>query len=81
MNTWRDNPFIEGKKYKVIKDFHQSQSIFKAGEILIYVNSEYSHYDNSTIFFFKAKGDHPKTWWLHDDEPIEEYKKLFLEIE
>jgi hypothetical protein len=81
MNTWRDSPLTEGKKYRVLKDFRQPQSIFKADEVLKYENAEYSRYDNSTMFFFKAKGGHQKTWWLHDDEPVEKYKDLFVEVE
>ncbi len=70
MKTWREDiALIEGKEYKVRKDFKTQTDIFTNGEILVFTGNDYSHYNSSTALRFKNKATgEGKSWFLHDDE-------------
>ncbi len=68
--TWRDDiALVEGKGYRVLKDFTTQTDVFKKGEVLIFTGSDYSRYHSSTAFRFtnKETGE-GKSWFLQDDE-------------
>ncbi len=68
--TWRDDiKLVEGKEYRVRKDFKTQTDTFVKDEVLMFTGSDYSRYHSSTALRFdnKATGE-GKSWFLHDDE-------------
>lgn len=69
--TWRDDiGLVEGKEYRVRKDFTTQTDTFVKGEVLVFTGSDYSRYHSSTALRFdnKVTGE-GKSWFLTDDEP------------
>lgn len=70
--TWREDiSLVEGKEYKVQKDFKTTTDVFTSGEILIFTGCDYSRYDSSTALRFtnKTSGE-GKSYFLQDDQPF-----------
>ena len=52
----------------------------RLGEILYFIGSHYSAYDETSAYGFRAE-DGSEVWWsLHDDEPAEKWKGVFLPL-
>ncbi|MCI4590604.1 hypothetical protein MOK15_10915 [Sphingobium sp. BYY-5] len=50
---------------------------FRAGQILRLRKVHYSRYDSCHIYQFEAEFG-AKSYWLHDDEPLESLKEVFV---
>lgn len=70
--TWREDiSLVEGKEYKVQKNFKTTTDAFTKGEILIFTGSDYSRYDSSTALRFTSKtSGEGKSFFLQDDQPF-----------
>ncbi len=76
--SWRPSPFIVGQPYRVKKHFTSGNSTFIEGEILLYKQEYYSHYDSSAVYQFQKKElGESKEWWLHDNENLETWNDHF----
>ncbi|MFL5328955.1 MAG: hypothetical protein ACJ8C4_08555 [Gemmataceae bacterium] len=51
------------------------------GEIVTYQQCGYSHYDSTSIYAFTNEYGVERSWWLHDDEPLEKWRDVFATIE
>lgn len=71
------SPFKQGAAYRVRKAFHQSGTVFHAGEVLTNLSSLWSHYDSATRFGFRDDLGNRRQWWLGDDDSRELPKELF----
>jgi len=71
VSTWRKHRFEPGKKYRVARDIRtEDNSVFHSGEIVEFVDAQYSRYDGSTAFWFTSVDtQEPKNWFLKDDAP------------
>ena len=79
--SWRQSPFVSGRKYRVRRDFKSLRDNFRTGEILTYAHDSYSRYDNYTGYFFSQAGtDNLRVWDVHDDGFLGFWKTLFEEV-
>jgi hypothetical protein len=80
--TWRGSPFRVGGRYvttKSVRSFPADESLCE-GEIVVYQGSGYGRYDSSSIYAFTSESGQERSWWLHDDEPMEQWLSLFAEL-
>ncbi len=75
--TWRKDPFIPGRYYRVRTSFVAYRDSFKEGEILLYAKNGYSIYDSMSGFFFIDSTGQYRSWDLADGEPLEPWNVLF----
>lgn len=81
LRSWRQSPFIVGRRYQVRRDFTALRDRFHAGEILTFHSDAYSRYDNYTGYFFSQPGAQPlRVWDIHDDEQLDSWHELFAEM-
>lgn len=73
--------FTPGARYRSKQSFMSGASTFELNETLIFEREGYSRYDNSYVYEFRSEtqGD-LKSWWLHEDKPVEEWHQLFEAI-
>lgn len=71
--SWRDCPFLPGRKYRVIESFSAMRAQFIAGEILTFERQAYSIYDSCTGYFFRNHNDQIYSLDVYDDADIEPY--------
>lgn len=50
---------------------------FEVGEKFTLRTVGYSHYDNSYVYSFEGEDKVQKSYWLHDDEPLERLTSTF----
>jgi len=68
----------EGCTFRVLTDARSfPPPNFKAGEELTLRSIEYSRYDCSHVYTFEGDGGVQKSYWLHDDEPLERLTSVF----
>lgn len=73
--------FKKGALYRAKVTFVSGPSEFSEGEVLAFEGDSYSHYDNSSVFQFRNVATKElKGWWLHDEEPVEKWKRFFSEV-
>ena len=80
--TWRGSPFRVGARYMMTKSVRSSladESLCE-GEIVVYQGSGYSRYDSLSIYAFISESGQERSWFLHDDEPMEDWPSLFAEL-
>ena len=75
--TWRTDPFLAGRYYRVRKSFKAFRDSFQEGEILLYKKNAYSIYDSMSGFLFTDVQNIYRSWDLADGEPIEPWSALF----
>ena len=81
MSTWRGSPFVPGAEYRVVGPGRNwsgngSGGDLVAGQVLRYVDANYSRYDECSAYVF-ADGDGRVFWWaLHDEEPVETWREI-----
>lgn len=76
-----EDPFKPGVAYRVRRDFAALRDRFSAGEILVYVGSEWSRYDGITCYLFRLDGCGDMRWWdVRDEDDLDIRKELFEEI-
>ncbi len=81
--TWKGTPFEIGRRYRVLKaasSLPPEQSL-APGEVVTYQQCGYSRYDSTSIFAFTNEEGVERSWWLHDDEPLENLRDVFAAIE
>ena len=81
--TWRGTPFEIGQRYRVLKaasSLPPEQSLVP-GEVVTYQQCGYSRYDSTSIYAFTNEHGVERSWWLHDDEPLENWRGVFAAIE
>ena len=69
----------EGATYRVMRDALSLPTgvHFKVGEVVRLRHVGYSHYDNSHAYTFEDQDGAEKSYWLHDDEPLERLTDTF----
>ncbi|WP_250464857.1 hypothetical protein, partial [Microbulbifer litoralis] len=70
-STWREHPFLIGKRYVAKTDLPSFNTIdIKAGHIYELREICHSHYDGASVFTFQCiKTDKLANWWWFDSEP------------
>jgi hypothetical protein len=71
----RKEIFKPGGRYRVREGVEDSR--FASGDVLIFEDTAYSHYDNTHFYRFTIEGNGKTTWTLHDDEPCDGWKRFF----
>lgn len=68
-----------GGTYRVLREAQSFPSgpDFKVGEVVRLRHIGYSHYDNSHVYTFETEDGGQKSYWLHDDEPLEQLTSTF----
>ncbi|MFB2560170.1 hypothetical protein ACEWB4_13845 [Sphingobium sp. sgz301303] len=68
-----------GASYRVLRAVavSTSQIPFQVGEIVKFRRVDYSRYDGCHIYHFDTDTG-VKSYWLHDDEPLESLIEAFL---
>lgn len=69
----------EGGKFRVLRDAPgvPDGPPFKLGEKVTLRTVGYSHYDSSHVYAFEGEDRVHKSYWLHDDEPLERLTSTF----
>lgn len=85
MRTWRIVPFTVGAQYRVLAigetwAWNGHGREMRLGEILRFVGSYYSTYDECSAYVFRAEDGGEVLWSLRDDEPMEKWKEVFLPL-
>lgn len=70
--------FEAGHRYKVTKAFASGATSFVESEVLTFESDGYSPYDSSFAYQFRDQSGATKTWWLHEDQPIDTWKQHFV---
>lgn len=86
MSTWRGSPFSNEVEYRVISpgdtwSWNGFGSDFQVGQVLRFVDSNYSHYDNCSAYIFRDAIGNQFWWALKDDDPLEKWREVFEPIE
>lgn len=81
----RTTLFTVGGQYRVIGEgqtwsWNGHGREMKLGEVLIFTGCAYSTYDETSAYIFRSE-DGSEVWWaLHDNEPVESRKDIFLKL-
>jgi hypothetical protein len=79
--SWRGSPFQVGHRYKALLAARTwDPEGLVAGEEVVYQRSGYSRYDNCSIYCFVNDTGALRTWWLHDDEPLDSWRQVFTAV-
>lgn len=70
--------FEPGHEYRVKANFVSGTTSFFENEILTFERDGYSPYDSSFAYEFRDRSGAVKTWWLHEDRPIDTWKQHFV---
>jgi len=70
--------FEVGRRYRVGQTFASGASTFLENEILTFESDAYSPYDSSFAYQFRDQAGAVKTWWLHEDRPIDTWRQHFV---
>jgi len=75
----RRTALVEGATYRVMREAESRPdgAPFKIGEAVRLRQIVYSHYDNSHVYTFEEQGEAERSYWLHDDEPLERLTETF----
>jgi hypothetical protein len=76
----RKKRFVVGVRYRVLEEFRQGNGEFIKGETLRFERVEWSRYDGSHIYIFRAADGSLKSWWLSDDHEISGAKRRFKRL-
>ena len=75
--TWRGSPFVQGHRYRVLKEGPSYDGHLSPGEVLGYFGAYYGIYDGVSVYAFKNDQGQERTWMLRDDEPLESWNRVF----
>ena len=50
------NPFVVGRRYRVVREIEALRDTFREGEILVFHSQAYSRYDGIMGYFFSQAG-------------------------
>ena len=75
----RKTALAEGSTYRVMREAPSTLSgpSFAVGEEVQLSHVGYSHYDNSHVYIFRSQDGANKSYWLHDDAPLERLTGTF----
>jgi len=77
--SYRRPIFEPGESVRVKSDFRLG-STFREGEVLVFQRDGYSRYDNSFVYEFLNATGELKSWYLHEDKPIDLWRDFFEPI-
>ena len=66
--SMQSNIFVQGKQYRVKRDYTKGQRKFISGEILTFHTENFSPYDDCFVFFFHDKSGATREWWVSVDD-------------
>jgi hypothetical protein len=83
---WREQLFVPGRKYHVLKDWSERGSRFKAGTVVKYEYCGYVPHDNESQFLFsQSRGLFRRrlelTWRIRDEESDLKVREYFREVQ
>lgn len=76
------HPFSIGKRYRVLAKIEELGHDFKAGAIVVFINSAYDPHNGVTRFWFKNEDNEKmNVWhvWDNDQPAAEQWQNYFQE--